>query len=220
MYNYIIHAIVNFLDDGQPESYLANYNQGLLSIGSISATCEKLNHYPVNSSLLSGINNFHWPNMAEIIIENCHTLDCDIKKVESTMPNLQWIHCKNCSLESVPELFPWRTDLYYLPQNMSRTVEYHRQYTLFKALQLHSNVYNRALYLDNNKIGLKNDSCLKLSGYLFSISLVNNNISTICSETFINVTGLQVLELYFQIGENILFNLTKCQENQDRIFQY
>ena len=122
-------------------------------------------------------------------------------------PNLQSLSLPNNNLSMQPDMFPWSSERYHLPRNLSRTKYTDNQYTRPFYLRISPRNYTRVYNLDNNRI--KNLTSFGLHGCLEMITMVNNDINTIGEHAFENTSCLQSLRLGYNRIKDLPVGLFK-----------
>ena len=135
-------------------------------------------------------------------------------KLKELFPNLQSLSLPHNKLDRIPDAFPWTTNRYQLPRNLSRTKYTDDQYVHPYYLLIPPNNYKRVLNLDNNSI--RNLMNFRLNGCLDMITMVNSEINVIGEHVFEDVSCLQSLRLGYNhitdLPPGLFRNMTHLRE--------
>ncbi len=142
-----------------------------------------------------------WPVMAEITAVNISFGQENLLHLSLTCPTLQSLDIVNDRLITQPPLFPWSTDIFNLPRNISRSEKFQNHYVTSEGLTMKRHVYRRILNIKCSN--LSDLSNIVFRGFLHKVELSNDRITHVGVDTFRMLTGLQILD----ISHNLLVGL-------------
>ena len=147
-----------------------------------------------------------YSNMAEIMFQN-FSLSKFPDEFVSMFPNLQTLELPYNKFTKPPDVFPWTDRTYNLPRNISRNTYLQDHYSKSSYLRISATQYRRLFNLDFNLI--QNLSEYQFHGYIQIISLKGNHMVDICDDVFLNVTGLQNIDLSHNLLKYLPLNIFK-----------